>query len=339
TDSFWHRKGRIRGRRSDQNEYKLRCALAFSQSTPITMTSTDASGELKQKYMDSIPNAKVWNNYIWPGAVVSTDHLTELQDAEFGPNDVILVSYPKSGTTWCSEVLSGIVHEGDTELIKTIPMLDRVPWLDLDPALVTPIAKTTSPKKRIYFTHLAIDSLPKSAKEGKCKVIYVARNPKDQAVSYYHFHRSVAFFGTQTDLSWKDYLNYFVTGIICCGGWFEHVLGYWKFAKGNSNVKFIKYEDMKRNLVNEVKALEDFIGVSLNEEQRKKVVAHCSFDSMKNNKMVNKEDDDLFNDKVSTFLRKGIVGDWKNHFTVAQNEQFDELYKEKMEGSGLDFEF
>ena len=38
-------------------------------------------------------------------------------------------------------------------------------------------------------------------------------------------------------------------------------------------------------------------------------------------------------------LFSGKVGNWKDKITGDLNELFDEVYKEKMAGSGLDFDF
>jgi len=41
---------------------------------------------------------------------------------------------------------------------------------------------------------------------------------------------------------------------------------------------------------------------------------------------------------MQLFFRKGVVGDWRGHFTPDQNVKFDAVYAEKMKGSGLDFD-
>ena len=40
-----------------------------------------------------------------------------------------------------------------------------------------------------------------------------------------------------------------------------------------------------------------------------------------------------------SYFISGVCGDWKNYFTVAQNEAFDEWYKKKIEGTDLKFSF
>lgn len=37
-----------------------------------------------------------------------------------------------------------------------------------------------------------------------------------------------------------------------------------------------------------------------------------------------------FLEKVYTKLFSGVVGDWQNHFTISQTNEFDEYYKMRM---------
>ncbi|KAF8372571.1 hypothetical protein PRIPAC_79000 [Pristionchus pacificus] len=319
----------------------------FAEPKPLTMSLVEASEELKKQYLESIPHATVWEGQILPGGVTTPDKMKAMQDMVFDENDVIIVSYPKSGTTWVSEVLSAIAYEGNTEKLKQVRMDERVPWIEMDhrcwdpnsPVQASAKGPVRDGKKQIWFSHLHLDYLPPTARAGKCKVVYVARNPKDNAVSYFHFHRLTTFMGLQKDMKWNDYFPLFCSGYICVGNWFKHTLDYWKFTRNNPNAKFVVYEDLKKDLMGEMQSLEEFVGIPLTPEQRLEVVKHCSFDSMKDNKMTNREGLAVFDHGETKFMRKGIVGDWKNYFTVAQNEAFDELYKSKFEGTGLSFEF
>lgn len=38
-------------------------------------------------------------------------------------------------------------------------------------------------------------------------------------------------------------------------------------------------------------------------------------------------------------LRKGGAGGWRNAFTPQESQAFDEIYREEMEGSGLEMDF
>ncbi|KAH8028951.1 hypothetical protein HPB51_020878 [Rhipicephalus microplus] len=127
------------------------------------------------------------------------------------------------------------------------------------------------------------------------------------------------------------------------GSWFDHVLPYWKFhLERPDRVMFVSFEELKIELGSMVQRISQFLGRPLGPDALAAVVNHCSFDQMKNNNMVNREVlpiSDLFDMTQSKFMRKGIIGDWKNYFTPEQSESFDRQYAERMADSGLDLVF
>ena len=78
------------------------------------------------------------------------------------------------------------------------------------------------------------------------------------------------------------------------------------------------------------------MGKKLTDDQIEVIADHTSFGKMKANPMTNKTNMD---DVKGEFMRKGIVGDWKKHFTVEENKYVDELLKEKLKGTGLNFHY
>jgi hypothetical protein len=38
---------------------------------------------------------------------------------------------------------------------------------------------------------------------------------------------------------------------------------------------------------------------------------------------------------VARFLRKGVVGDWRTHFTAEQDARFEAVWEQKMKGTTL----
>lgn len=62
-----------------------------------------------------------------------------------------------------------------------------------------------------------------------CKYIYVARNPKDTAVSLYHHFKSFKVY--EFDGDWNCFFELFMTGDVESGSWFDHVLPWWEKSK------------------------------------------------------------------------------------------------------------
>ncbi|XP_036403749.1 sulfotransferase 2B1-like [Megalops cyprinoides] len=262
------------------------------------------------------------------------ESLKFLEEFTFRHDDVIVVTYPKSGTTWMQEIVPLIQSEGDMAPVVTIPNWDRMPWLEEHRAMLLNLDQRPSP--RMFASHFHYSMMPESYFRVKPKVIYVMRNPKDVFTSAFHYYGMASYLvnpGT-TD----EFLEKFLNGKVMFGSWFDHVKG-WLNAEDQDRVMYISYEEMILDLNDSVSRIARFMGKSLSEEVTKKIADHCTFKSMKQNKMSNYSlvPEEFMDQKKSEFLRKGITGDWKNLFTEAQIEKFDAVYEEKMKGINFKF--
>lgn len=124
-------------------------------------------------------------------------------------DDVFVVTPPKCGTTLMQEVVWLLRNGVDVDLASRVHQFYRVPFLEI--GLVNPTAEpypegvpVTADNVKRFFphsfeyssrlasprslkTHLPVSLLPDGLLD-KAKVVFVGRNVKDLAVSYWHHH-------------------------------------------------------------------------------------------------------------------------------------------------------
>lgn len=270
----------------------------------------------------------------FPGHMHTKDSLEQALHFQFQDSDTLIITYPKSGTTWMQEVVTLVCSQGDPQRSQTMPNWVRAPWLE---QYYSSQVLEASQGPRLLTTHLPYHLLGPALQKSKAKVIYVYRNPKDVAVSFYHFHKMANFLPEPG--SFQEFLDMFLEGTVNFGSWFDHVKGWTGQAALMDNLFYISYEEMLLDLRSSIARISSFLQRPLVEEEVNSCLCHCSFSSMRENAMVNYSlvPQDIMDHNKGTFMRKGKIGDWRNTFSEEQSRQFDTVYSSKMKDCHLNF--
>ncbi|XP_043293859.1 sulfotransferase 2A1-like isoform X1 [Cervus canadensis] len=286
---------------------------------------------------------------LFPSLHYSPEILREVQESFIiKDEDVLLLTFPKSGTSWLVETVCLIYSKGDTKWIQSEPIWDRSPWVETKYGCEL-LKEKEGP--RLISSHLPIQLFPKSFFKSKAKMIYLIRNPRDVLVSGYFFWRSAKL--VKRPQSLEQYFDWFIQGKgysfrkratrlpwwssgsesacqVVFGSWFNHTRD-WMSMRDKENFLILSYEEMKWDTRSTVEKICQFLSKKLEPEELDSVLRNSSFQAMKENNMSNLPLlKGRYFEENGQLLRKGVTGDWKNYFTVAQAEIFDKLFQEKM---------
>lgn len=102
---------------------------------------------------------------------------------------------------------------------------------------------------------------------------------------------------------------------------------------------------MKHDLPTVVRRTAKFLNKTMSDEQVDKLCDHLSFNNMKTNRAVNLEaileksyGKSYLEGTDLRFIRKGMIGDWKNYMSDDLSRRFDEWADQHLKGTELSFE-
>lgn len=221
------------------------------------------------------------------------------------PDDVYLVSYPRSGNTWTRMLVGNYLERGDCSPERLTYV---VPDIHVDPALCDDV-----PRPRFIKSHVAfVPDYP--------RVVYIARDGRDVAVSYYFYRlrgRSL-----EPGTTFSAFLADFNRGAVAFGSWSDHVSS-WLDHGTEDSLLLVRYEDLRLDPGRELERILRFSGLDVEASRVEVSVAGSGMERWRASER------NMAADHVDTsirFARSGEAGQFTEHFSPAELAEFAEIH-------------
>lgn len=302
--------------------------------------------------------------YVMPRAY--KEQAESIYNLPIRPSDIYVASFQRAGTTLTQELVWLLANDCDFKTALEVPITHRYPFLEIFmfyiewkkdrlakiheveeskrehlikamQVMTQPVMEKLAamPSPRFVKTHLPMCCLNPAIVD-TAKVVYVARDPRDIAVSSYHHARLFVVFdfgGT-----FKEFWNLFVNDRFPMTPFLDHVKEAWNL-RHHPNMLFLFYEEITKDMKTTIKRVADFLGKEVTEAQMARLCDHLSFESFKKNKAVNYEDLREFGmmTKDEVFIRKGKAGGWRDYFDEEMTQQAEKWLEDNLKDTDLRF--
>jgi len=238
------------------------------------------------------------------------------------PDDIFLVSFPKSGNTWMRFLIANLLAVKERVTFSNIEC--RIP--DVYKNTRNQLARI--PRPRILKTHEYFDPRYR-------QVIYIVRDPRDVVISYYHFHRKTRFI--PDDYPIDQYVSRFVNGQLDeYGTWYENVSSWLATRYGKEGFLLLRYEDLSEHPEEELAKVVRFLRLDRTRGEIRQAIELSSAGHMR--ALEKKEADIWINTKTTRkdipFIRTAAVGKWRSELSRSLAAQVEASWRPLMESLG-----
>jgi aryl sulfotransferase len=263
------------------------------------------------------------------------------------PDDIVVATSIKSGTTWTQEIVRQLIFQGQSAPKRG----DISPWLDarwrpLDTLIEQLEAQA---HRRFIKTHLPLDGLPFFP---QVQYIVVGRDARDVFMSLWNHHANYTteFLTFVNELPgrvgapfppcpedihqfWREWITQ---------GWFgwesegypywgnlHHTQSWWNY-RHLPNILFVHYNDLLANLAAEIRRIAEFLQIPLADDALPALMQAASLETMRDDAVRAESAEParapVWKEGGKTFFFKGTNGRWKD---VLSPEELA-LYEEKV---------
>lgn len=222
------------------------------------------------------------------------------RDITIFPDDVFLTSYPRSGNTWTRFLVGNLVYQNEPVTFLSVERLVPDMYKSSDRVL------RNLPRPRILKSHECFDPRYK-------KIIYIVRDPRDVAVSNYHWELKLR--SVRDGFPIEDFVSRWMEPQFWprIGSWGDHVTSWLSTRQGKKGFLLLRYEDLKQDPQRALAQVAEFLGIEPSTDRLNRAVDLSSAENMR--KLEKQESAQWVATTLTRqdkpFVRNATSGDWK----------------------------